>query len=69
MIPTALQSPAGGYVAAVRFHDGRLHTPTYTRFDRLEEAHAFAEGWIERAVREHARLKAAMGGHLRLVEG
>lgn len=68
MIPTALQSPAGGYVAAVRFHDGRLHTPAYIRFNRLEEAVAFAEGWIETAIRTHARLMAAAGTHLRPVE-
>jgi hypothetical protein len=68
MVPTAIQSPAGGYLAAVRFHDGRMHTPAFTRFSTPEAATAFAEGWIQTAIRTHAQLMAAAGLNLRLVE-
>jgi hypothetical protein len=69
MIPTTLQSPSGGFLAAVRFHDGRLLTPVYTAFDSVESAYAFAEGWIAQAIRSHIQALTATGDRLRLVEG
>jgi hypothetical protein len=69
MIPTAIQSPAGGYTAVIRFHDGRQFTPAFTRFATPEAAVAFGEGWIQAAIRTHAQLMAAAGLNLRLVEG
>jgi hypothetical protein len=67
MVVQTLPNSAGGYTAAIKFHDDRMLVQ-WPVFSTEGEARAYGERWVRAEQASHARHLAEAGRHIQAVE-